>query len=105
MFESVQLPETKSLHGSMPYRFGASLTFGQMRFLPACLNYIYVNRKKFGAKMTTSEKSGTLELIENKLIKYYMVTENFERFYLTKKPKPEIRSKQKYTNAYYDKNK
>ena len=46
---------------------------------------------------------GTIELIENKTIKYFLVIEKQKEFYLTTKEEPEIKNGNKFTNIYYKK--
>lgn len=51
------------------------------------------------------QSSGTLELIEDGRIKYYMILENFKQFFLTSMLPPVVKNEEKYTNIYYKKNK
>ena len=67
------LPEVKSLSGEFPYRNTASLAFGSTRFLPACLTYIMRNARRM--KNVLTERSGTIEVIENGMIRYYLIIE------------------------------
>lgn len=51
------------------------------------------------------QRAGTIEVFEGKNIKYYMVIEKANEFYLTTKGQPQVKNKDKYTNLYYKKNK
>lgn len=51
------------------------------------------------------KSSGTLELIDGKMIKYFMMIENQKDYYLTTKEAPIVKNEDKYTNLYYKKNK
>ena len=70
----VSLPSVKTLHGVFPYRNAASLSFGSTRFLPSCLTYLYRNQRRLKSVLDGS-LCGTIEIIENKIIKYYLVIE------------------------------
>jgi len=72
-YEWRSLPPVKAITGQFPYRNSASLAFGATRFLPACLTYIFRNQKRL--KGAFDIKSGTIEVIENGMIKYYLVME------------------------------
>ena len=83
-YQWTSLPETPALCGEFPYRNKASLTFGgATRFLPACLNYILRNMKRL--KESLQKKAGTVEVIEGNTIKYYMVLDHHQEFFLTTK--------------------
>lgn len=57
-------------------------------------------------KLRNMDKSaGTLELIEDGRIKYYMVLDNHKEFFLTTMEAPVVKNDTKYTNIYYKKNK
>jgi hypothetical protein len=88
----------------MTYRGTASLSFGAMRFYPACLSYILRYKKRLSDVLSTEKKTGTIELIDEGLVKYYMPLENFKEFYLTKNPQPAVMNDNKYTNIYFKKN-
>ena len=100
-YEWRALPQAKALYGEFPYRNASSMAFGATRFLPACLTYILRNKK---IKDICSAKAGTVELISDGRIKYYMVLEKQECFYLTTKEQGDVKNEDKYTNLYYKKN-
>lgn len=62
-----------TLSGEFPFRNNASLSFGAQRFLPTCLTYIFRNQRKY--KGLLNKIGGTIEVIENGMIRYYLVTE------------------------------
>ncbi len=50
------------------------------------------------------ERIGTIEMIENKTISYYLIVEKQKDFFLTSKPQPELKNEGKFTSMYYKKN-
>ena len=55
-------------------------------------------------KNVEKHPSGTLELLDEGQIKYFLVTQNQKDFYLTSKEQPGVKNEAKYTNLYYKKN-
>ena len=72
-YEWKSLPSAVALSGSFPYRNEASLSFGNQRFLPTCLTYVMRNSRRL--KNVMKERVGTIEVIENKTITYYLIIE------------------------------
>lgn len=104
-YEWKSLPKAGALYGQFPYRNAASMTFGSTRFLPTCLTYLFRNQRRFKHLLQPdSPKSGTIEVIEGGLIKYYLMTEKQRDFFLTTKGQPELKNEDKFTSVYYKKN-
>lgn len=95
------LPSVDSLYGEFPYRNAASTQFGATRFLPTCLTYIMRNSRRL--KKVVRETSGTIEIIEGNLLRYYLVIEKPEEFHLTTHAQPEVKAADKFTSVYYKK--
>jgi hypothetical protein len=104
-YEWKSLPAAGALYGQFPYRNAASLAFGSTRFLPTCLTYLMRNQRKYKNFLNgEAQKSGTIEIIENGMIKYYLITDKQKEFFLTTKPQPELKNEDKFTSVYYKKN-
>jgi hypothetical protein len=103
-YEWKSLPSgVNTLSGEFPYRNAASLSFGQQRFLPTCLTYIFRNQRKYKGLLSTMGGTGTIEVIENGMIRYYLVTERQREFNLTTRPQPMLKNENKFTSVYYNK--
>ena len=100
-YEWKSLPSVASLSGDFPYRNEASLSFGTTRFLPTCLNYILRNSRRL--KKVLQEKAGTIEVIENNNIAYYLVIEKQKEFHLSSFKQPELKNEDKLTTVFYNK--
>ena len=101
-YEWKSLPSVKSLSGQFPYRNAASISFGATRFLPTCLTYMMRNQRRL-KNVIDGNLCGTIEVIENRTITYYLVIEKQKEFYLTTHPDPDIKDDSRFTSVYYKK--
>ena len=101
-YEWRSLPQVKTLYGEFPYRNAASIQFGSTRFLPTCLTYIWRNSRRL-KNVIDGNLCGTIEIIENRTIKYHLVIEKQKEFFLTSKESPELKDDNKFTSIYYKK--
>jgi len=98
------LPSAGALYGEFPYRNAASLSFGSTRFLPTCLTHLMRNQRRYRQVLQgEAPKSGTIEVIENGVIKYYLIIEKQKEFVLTTMKQPELKNEDKFTSIYYKK--
>ena len=91
------LPKVNSIYGEFPYKCFLSYSLAPIKFYPASLEYIGRNKTKYGDLFNPCEPSGSIELYEGNLIKFYFPLSNRSDFYLTKDPAPEMKDNQKYS--------
>ena len=95
----VELPKSKVLRTSFPYKNTCSYKIGSKKAWPMLFQKSLEMKCKFILDM---KSGGCIEFYNFHKIQYYLPIENFERFYITKIPPPKLKKGVTYNQKKTD---